>query len=104
MIDLAQELFEQSLKLLSQAEDGAWDFLEETQTVRAALIRQIEKQPTAQLKKTDSELISQLLQESRALEKKCELLVRQRRDSLTSEHGKVSRGKAMQKAYGFNGR
>lgn len=100
MIDLAQELLKQSKNMLSQAEAGEWELVEKTQQIRSNLIQQLEKEPSAGLSKKESETLAQLLFNSRQLEQMCEIHVRKSQKTLTSEHGKLTKGKAMQKAYG----
>lgn len=100
MIDLAQELLTLSQKMLSHAENKEWEALEEIQTNRSLLVQKLEAEDTSRLTQPDSEAISNLLQESRSLEKRCEQLAAIQRDLLMIEHSNVSKGKAMKKAYG----
>lgn len=104
MIDLAQELLKLSENMLSQAKEGAWNLVEQTQAIRIELIQKLEKKPTTSLNPSDSDAVARLILKSRELEKQCEFIVRKSQNGLTSEHSKLSRGKAMQKAYGANRR
>lgn len=103
MIDLAQELLSLSQKMRSHAEKKEWQALEAIQAKRLLLVRKLEIEDTHTLTKQESEFVAKLLQESRTLEKECEHLAAAQRNSLMTEHSKVTKGKAMKKAYGAYG-
>jgi hypothetical protein len=100
MIDLAQELLSLSQKMLSCAENKEWQALETIQAKRLLLVQKLEVEDTGKLTKPESESVSKVLLESRALEKQCEQLAAIQQKSFMTEHSKISKGKAMKKAYG----
>ncbi|MCO4758791.1 MAG: flagellar protein FliT [Oceanospirillaceae bacterium] len=100
MIDLAQELLSLSQKMLSCAENKEWQALETIQAKRLLSVQKLEAEESKNLTKAESEIVSRLLHESRALEKQCEQLAAIQRKSFITEHSKISKGKAMKKAYG----
>lgn len=104
MIDLAHELLLLSQKMLSLAESKEWQVLEDTQNQRLQIIRKLEMEDASSLSKPESEEVANLLKQCRDLERQCEELATYQRTSLTSVHTKMSKGKAMKRAYGAYGR
>ena len=100
MFDLAQKLLSLSLEMehLSQADE--WQKVEEIQTQRAALIAQIASSDLSELSEKEARELADLITQSQAAEQRCTQLAERQRGTLTSQHTKVSKGKAMQKAYG----
>lgn len=103
MFDLAQKLLSLSKEMLFHAQNKDWHQLSQTQAKRAHIVRQLETFEMDRLNQTDSLEMGKLLAESRKLEKRCVQLAETERKGLTAEHTKVSKGKAMQKAYGATG-
>jgi len=104
MFDLAQKLLSLSHKMLRHAQNKAWPELAKIQSERAQIVRKLEDIDTTRLNQKDSLEIEKLLTKSRLLEKECVQLAEMERKGLTAEHTKVSKGKAMQKAYGAAGK
>lgn len=100
MFDLAQKLLSLSQQMLTHAQNKDWHQLTESQASRAQIVGQLDKLDISRLSRTDSLEMEQLLTESRNLEKQCIRLAEAERKGLTTAHTKVSKGKAMQKAYG----
>lgn len=104
MLDLAQELLTLSQEMLTLAEQKDWQKLAELQAKREALIKELDALDLSHLNQTQITEFSTLIIQSRELERRCRQLAEAGRDILTSEHRKVSKGKAMQKAYGAYGK
>jgi len=100
MFDLAQKLLSLSQQMLSCTENKEWKKLSDIQAERAELVRQLDVIDMSALDYQKSTEMGALLLQIRNLEKQCIQLVETQRRSLTAEHTKVSKGKAMQKAYG----
>lgn len=104
MLDLAQKLLSLSQELLAHTENEAWDAAEETQQKRNQLVQELALKPVETLKKEESEQLSEMLLTCRALEQQSEVLLRNNSQQLAAQQKKISKGQAMQKAYGMHGR
>lgn len=100
MIDITRILFELTQKLLSASDQKDWDSVEAIQAQRLALLKQMEAYNPETLPEPVASEVAQMLSEIREIEKHCRALATAQRDELTQAHGKVSKGKAMQRAYG----
>ena len=100
MFDLAQKLLSLSQQMLSCAENSEWENLADIQTKRAEIIRQLDTLDLSSLDQPSSVQLSELLTQSRDLEQRCMQLTETAQGKLTAEQVKVSKGKAMRKAYG----
>lgn len=100
MFDLAQKLLTLSLEMEHLAQADEWQKVEEIQTQRAALITQIASLDLSVLSAEEARDLTDLITKSQATEQRCTQLAARQRNALTSQHTKVSKGKAMQKAYG----
>lgn len=102
MFDLAQKLFELSKKMLANAQRNEWEDIPNIQAERQKIIAQLEQSDMSRFTREESAAMEKLLTQSRAIEKQCVELTETAKKGLTNEQVKVSKGRAMQKAYGAN--
>ncbi|WP_370298991.1 flagellar protein FliT [Pontibacterium sp.] len=100
MIDLVKKLFELTLEMKALSDNGDWETVEKLQQQRAVLLTHIQDTPFDELTETDTREAARLIKEIKRLETQCEEQATLQRNLLTQKHGKLSKGKAMQKAYG----
>ncbi len=100
MLDLAQELWSLTRELQAKANEKAWEEVEVIQVKRTKILQKIEQALThLATDKTVAEA-RQLLERCKQAEAECLSLAEQARNDATKEQQKLSRGKAMKKAYG----
>lgn len=102
MIDLVKKLFELTHEMKALSEKGDWETVEKVQHQRTVLLTRIQGVSFDELTETDAREAAQLLKETKQLETQCQEQATLQRDLLTKKHGKLSKGKAMQKAYGVH--
>jgi len=100
VFDLAKKLFELTQQMKHSSEQSEWEAVEQIQQQRLTVLKLLHESPIEQLPEQAAREVTQLLQETQRLEDVCEQLAVNQRNQLTKEHGKVSKGKAMQQAYG----
>lgn len=100
MIDVAQKLFELTEQLKQKTALDEWDEVEKIQTQRLELLTEISNGQLESISEQTASKVRELLEDARKVEQECEALAAEHRTQLTKEHGKLSKGKAMQRAYG----
>lgn len=100
MLDLAQELWDLTRELQEKTAEKAWQDVEVIQAKRAEILKKIDQALSETSSDETAVEVRQLLESCKKLEAECLANVEHARNALTEEQQKLSRGKAMQKAYG----